>query len=544
VSGLADRERGFSKGLIAAPQPEAVEAGARLFMAGGNAIDAAIGTAFTQCVIDQMMCGIAGFGVAQLYLPAKGVHETVNFLSRAPLSVKPDMWAHLLEYETRDGFGFVLEGRVNDLGYGAIASLGSLKGFEDLHRRHGRLAWKDVLGPAIRAAEEGYKITPAVFTYWTTLEGMGRVEVMERLRFTPAYRSLFFGPKGEPHAVGTVVKNPDYGLTLRQIAAEGADSLYKGSLAERIHADMVRGRGLLAKADLETYAVERGEPIWGEYRGLRVAVTRPASSGVMLLKMLHTLEHFDLRALGHNTPAYMRVLAEVMKRASVVKDHLIGDPAFLDVPIDKIVSKAVARAEADAIKRGERASIERAGAKEAADTTHISAIDAEGNAVTMTHSLGMQSGVITEGLGFMYNGAMAMFDPRPGRPQSLAPGKQRMSSMAPSILFKGKDPYLVLGAPGGSNIPMGILQVILNVVDFAMGIGDAVAAPRFSAVSNAIDVSARIPRYVCEALNRDGYETVHSVQSFTTARVHAILIENGKAAGAADPAGGGMALAV
>ena len=534
----------LSKGMIVAPQPDAVEAGARLYMAGGNAVDAAIGCAFTQCVIDQMMCGIAGFGTAQLYLPGKGVHEVVNFLSRAPKSVKPDMWEDLLEYETRDGFGFVLKGRVNDLGYRSVAMPGSLKGFEDLHRRHGRLPWAAVIEPAIRAAEEGYRVTPKVFTDWTTREGMGRVEVIDRIRFTPAYADLFFGAGGEPHPIGTLVKNPDYGRTLRQIAADGADSFYKGAIAEAIAADMARNDGLLAKADLESYEVDRGEPIWGEYRGLRVSVTRPASSGAMLVRMLHTLEHFDLKALGHNTPDYMRVLAEVMKRASVVKDRSIGDPAFIEVPIPRIIDKRVAASEADAIKKGERANVERAVIKEAADTTHIAALDAEGNAVTLTHSLGMQSGVITQGLGFMYNGAMAMFDPRPGRPQSLAPGKQRMSSMAPAILFKEKDPYLVLGAPGGSNIPMGILQVILNVVDFGMPIVEAVNAARFSATSNVIDVSARIPRYACEALGRAGYETVHSVQSFTTARVHAILIENGKVSGAADPAGGGMALAV
>ncbi|MBI1779222.1 MAG: gamma-glutamyltransferase family protein [Proteobacteria bacterium] len=530
--------------MIVAPQPDAVEAGALLYQAGGNAVDAVIGCAFAQCVVDQMMCGIAGFGVAQLYLPKKKTHEVVNFLSKAPLSVRPDMWADLFEYETRDGFGFVLKGRVNDLGYQSIAVPGSLKGFQDLHGRHGRLPWAQVIQPAIRLAEEGYRVTPAVHTYWTTLEGMGRVEVMERLRFTPACASLFFASSGAPHPIGTVVKNPDYGRTLRRIAAEGADSFYKGVLAEQIAADMERHGGRVARRDLETYMVDRGEPIWGEYRGHRVSVTQPASSGPMLLKMLHTLERFDLKGLGHNTPEYIQVVAEVMKRAGVVKDRLIGDPAFIQVPVERIIDRAAAAVEAEAIAKGERAHIARAEAKEAADTTHISALDAEGNAVTLTHSLGMQSGVITEGLGFMYNGAMAMFDPRPGHPQSLAPGKQRMSSMAPAIVFKGNEPYIVLGAPGGSSIPLGILQVILNAIDFGMPIVEAVSAPHFSATGNAIDVSARIPRTVCAALGRMGYQTIHSVQSFIAARVHAVMIENGRVTGAADPATGGMALAV
>jgi gamma-glutamyltranspeptidase/glutathione hydrolase len=156
----------------------------------------------------------------------------------------------------------------------------------------------------------------------------------------------------------------------------------------------------------------------------------------------------------------------------------------------------------------------------------------------------MQSGVITAGLGFMYNGAMGMFDPRPGRVQSLEPRKRRVSSMSPSILFRDGKPTLLIGAPGGSNIPMGILQVILNVVDHGMSIGDAVSAPRFSATSDLIDVASRIPAYVCEELAGMGYRTLRSVQSFIAARVHAILIEDGRVSGGADPAGGGMALAV
>ena len=264
----------------------------------------------------------------------------------------------------------------------------------------------------------------------------------------------------------------------------------------------------------------------------------------MLLEMLNILERFDLRALGHNSPEYIRVVSEAMIRATIDKEAHVGDPAFVDVPLDRLTSKAYAAGLADAIARGERARVERVGTREAADTTHVSAIDADGNAVAMTHSLGMPSGVVTDGLGFMYNGCMGVFDPRPGRAGSLAPGKSRFSSMCPSIVFAGDRPFLVIGAPGGAHIAIGVLQAILNVVDFDMSIAEAVAAPRFSATSDVIDVSNRIPTFVTRELEAMGYRIARSHLSYTFAAVHGIRIDGDRWTGGADPGRDGMALAV
>ena len=536
----------MQRGMVVAPQTDAAEVGARILMDGGNAVDAAVATAFAQGVMDQMMCGIAGFGAGHVYLPKLGVHAVINFFSKAPLAVRPDMWADILEYETRDGFGFVLKGRVNDLGYQSVAVPGTIAGLHGLHSKYGRLPWADVVTPAARIAETGYRVTPPVHNYWTTIENMGRVEIIDRLRFSKPYASLFFGADGACLTPGATVKNPDYGRSLRTIAGEGPDAFYRGSIGKAIAADFAANGGLLSAADLESYEAEWTPPIWGEYRGQRIASNPPPGCGAMLLRMLHILEHFDLKAIGHNTAEYIRIVAEAMKRAQVIKDRDIGDPDFVKIPAEQIFDRAAARADAEAIKRGEVAHVPRAtpATKEAADTTHLCTIDSEGNTVSLTHTLGMQSGVITPGLGFMYNGAMAMFDPRPGRAQSLAPNKRRVSSMSPTIVFKGEAPHLVLGAPGGSNIPMGVLQVILNVIDHGMSAVEAVSAPRFSATGDAIDVASRIPGYVCEALGKMGYQTIRSVQSFIAARVHAILIEDGRVTGGADPSTGGSVLAV
>ncbi|MCC7271781.1 MAG: gamma-glutamyltransferase [Alphaproteobacteria bacterium] len=530
--------------MVVAPQNDAAEVGARILMAGGNAVDAAVATAFAQGVMDQMMCGIAGFGAGHVYLPKLGVHAVINFFSKAPLAVRPDMWRDLLEYETRDGFGFVLKGRVNDLGYQSVAVPGTIRGLHGMHSLYGKLPWAEVVLPAARIAEAGYRITPAVQGYWTTIENMGRVEIIERLRFTREYASLFFDADGNCLPVGATVKNPDYAKSLRTIAADGPDAFYTGAIGKAIAADFARNGGLLAQADLDAYRAEWTPPVWGSYRGLRIASNPPPGCGAMLLRMLHILEHFDLKALGLNTPEYIRVVAEAMKRAQVIKDRDIGDPDFVDVPAERIFDRAAAAADAAAIRRGEVASVPRATTKEAADTTHLCTLDADGNTVSLTHTLGMQSGVITPGLGFMYNGAMAMFDPRPGRAQSLAPNKRRVSSMSPTMAFKGDQPFLILGAPGGSNIPMGVLQVMLNVIDHGMSVVEAVMAPRFSATGDAIDVASRIPAHVCESLAQMGYRTIRSVQPYICARVHAIMVDGGRVTGGADPSTGGSVLTV
>jgi gamma-glutamyltranspeptidase/glutathione hydrolase len=265
----------------------------------------------------------------------------------------------------------------------------------------------------------------------------------------------------------------------------------------------------------------------------------------MILEMLHILEHFDLKAMSHNTPEYIRTVAEAMKYATIDKDTKVGDPAFVDVMVDELVSRDYAAGLAERIKRGEKANVVRIeSSEESKDTTHICVIDVNGNAVSMTHSLGMPSGVITEGLGFMYNGCMAVFDPRPNRVGSLAPGKRRFTGMSPTILFKGDDPYIIIGAPGGTFITMGILQGILNAVDFNMNMLEAVSSPRFTANSNTIDVCNRIPRFITNELETLGYPIARNYRSYTFAGVHGIRIKDGKLDGGADPNHDGMALEV
>lgn len=533
-----------SKGMVVAPQPEAAETAAEILKAGGNAIDAAIACAFVQGTVDPMMCGIAGFGSLGVYKPGSGQHEYIDFHAPAPKAARPDMWADLIEGEARDGYGFILKGRVNDVGYQSICMPASLRAYELAHKRHGKLPWAEILAPAIAWAK-GYIVRPHVHYFWSNPGEMGRVGTDERLRHTPAGKALFCRADGSPKRVGDRVENPDYAATLEEIARNGADAFYKGDIAARIDADMKQNGGLLSRADLETYQPVTAEPLWSDYRGYRLSTNQPPGGGLMLIQMLNILENFDLAAMGHNTADYVRTVCEAMKYATVDKDLHIGDPAFVQVPFDKLMSKDYGKELAGRIKAGEKAVVPRfnSGAP-SKDTTQVTVLDGEGNCVTMTHSLGMPSGVVTQGLGFMYNGCMGVFDPRPGRTGSITPGRARFSSICPSIVFKDGKPHVVIGAPGATQIAMGVLQSILNVLDFGMKMSDAIAAPRFSSTSNAIDVTNRILHSVTDKLAAEGYEVIRSPYSYGIAWVHGIRIVDGVPDGGADPGVDGMAIAV
>lgn len=533
------------RAMIVAAQPEATEAGAEILKAGGNAVDAAMACAFVQGVVDPLMCGIAGFGSCGIAMPAAGFHGYIDFHAPAPLATRPDMWAGRVESEARDGYGFILRGRVNDIGYQAICAPASLRAYRDAHREHGRLSWEQILEPAIAWAEGGWTVRPHVGTWWAEDGQMGRAANHERLAFTPASRALYCRPDGTPKRVGDRVVNRDLGQTLRLIAKHGDEVFYEGEIAHAIVEDMRRHDGLIAAEDLRGWRTTRNPPLWSTYRRYRVSSNQPPGGGVMLLEMLNILEHFPLASLEHNSAEYVRLVAEAMKRATIDKDRHVGDPRFVDVPVDRLAGKPYAAELAAEIRAGKKADVPRfnPGAP-VKDTTHVSVVDAEGNCVTMTHSLGMPSGVVTTGLGFMYNGCMGVFDPRPGRAGSLAPGKARFSSVVPSIVWEADRPHLVIGAPGATQIAMGVLQVLLNALDFDMTMVEAVSAPRFSATSNAIDVSNRIPRGVERELGAMGYEVVRSPSTYGFAAVHAIRVHGDGLDGGADPGHDGIVMAV
>ncbi len=529
--------------MVVCPQPEAAESGIDILRAGGNAVDAAVATALAQTVVDPLMCGIAGFGTAAVYLPGAGVHEYFDFHSPAPLAAREDMWEDLLEGETPDGFGFILKGRVNDIGPQSIATPATLKGLEAMHQAHGRLPWKQVVEPAIRWAQDGFFVRPGMHSFWIDEPTSGRVGNLERLQYSEEGRALYCRPDGRPKAIGTPLRNEGMARVLGQIAEEGSHPFYQGDLAREMVAHLQSLGALVTLDDLARYEVRRNAPLVGSYRDRTVTTNQPPGGGAMLLEMLNILEHFDLGAMEHNSPEYLRIVCEAMKKATSDKDRHIGDPQFFDVPLGQLLSKDMAREAAAQIRAGQRFSVERVnpGAPVPRDTTHLAVVDGEGNCVSLTHSLAMPSGVITPGMGFLYNGCMGVFDPRPGRAGSIQPGKSRFTSSCPTITFKDGRLDVVLGAPGGTQIAMGVLQALLNVIDHGTEMQAAVSAPRFSSTSNAIDVCNRIPRHTTRALEAQGYKVNRNPYNYTIAWVHGVQVQPDGLHGGADPGRDGVA---
>jgi gamma-glutamyltranspeptidase/glutathione hydrolase len=345
-----------------------------------------------------------------------------------------------------------------------------------------------------------------------------------------------------------VLINHDLARSLETIAQDGPQDFYQGSLAGQIARDMEAHAGLITEEDLRNYQVIVTEPLVSHYRGYTVASSPAPNGGITVIEMLKILEGYDLSSLGFNSADTIQVVSQAMRAAFADRNRLVGDPLFTDVPSDVLVSEAHAQRWRDRIEHGEPFGAAPALPVEAPDTTHVSVIDRAGSCVSLTHTLGICSGVVTRGLGFLYNECMRLFDPIPGGPNAIAPGKRRVTGMAPTLLFKDDELFMVLGAPGGNRIMGAVLHTILNVVDHGMSLLEAVSAPRVDCQGERIEVEGRIPKWTCEELTRRGFQVVRDVASHGSfpARVHGILVdrERGQLVGAADPRDYGMALTV
>ncbi len=527
--------------MITAPQPEAVEAGHRVLAAGGSAVDAVLACAFTQGVVDPLMCGIGGLGVMQVFDPATGRHVILDGLSTCPAACSETMWEGIFQRECADGYGYVLAGHVNEIGRQAVTTPGILRVFEAAHRDFGRLSWGELLAPAIRFARDGWAVRPHVAGVFATNDApYGRLPYADKLRLTADGAALYLRADGSPKRTGDMVRNPDLAATLGAIARDGVETFYTGAVAEKIVADMREHGGLLSGDDLAGFLLRTHAPLEVSYRGRRVAVPPPPAGGIVVAEMLRILERFDLVGLGHNSADYIRVVAEAMKIAGRDKERHIGDPDFVAPPLSMLLSDGYADDCAAMIRSGVKTPLPRVGG-DGAHTTTVSCVDANGMVVSITHTLGVPSGVIPAGTGFMLNGAMNWYDPRPGRPGSIAAGKRRFSSMSPTLVFEGPVPVMTLGAPGGAWIGVAVLQALLNVLDWGMGMQEAVSAPRFSATTDVIDISNRVPRRVQREVEAMGYAVRRSPLSFPFAAPHGITLWDGVAEGGADPQRDGYA---
>jgi gamma-glutamyltranspeptidase/glutathione hydrolase len=533
--------------MIVAPQPLAVEEGAKVLMRGGNAYDAALACAFMQFILDPHSCGVGGYLLLTHHRAQERVPQPVlDAPALAGSRVTPTMWEGQVRAPNPSGWGFFLNDKVNDDGYRSICIPGIVRGLEAIHRRWCTWKWADLIAPAVQTAEDGFVVGHHLANRWKARPQFYEdSSLLQKLHVSPAASKIYLKADGTPYDEGDVLRNPDYARTLRRLAAAGPDDFYTGELAKTICTDLTANGSWITPDDLATYRVRDEAPIVTTYRGYKLITAPAPHGGPTLAAMLKILEGYDLSAMPHNSPEYIHLVAMAMKGAFADRNRNLGDPRFVDVPLAEMLSDQRAAHWREVIDAGEPIDTTRIqpGSK---TTTQVTVVDKLGNCVSLTHSLGSSSGVITPGLGFMYNNSMINFHPYAGHPNSIAPQKGRTTGMTPTIILDDAQPVLVLGAPGATRIITAVLQVILNRLDFGMSMTDAVLAPRFDCQGETISCQSRIPEFVCAEVRKK-----HPIQRIPDAHggmalVHAIArqTETGRLEGAADAGADGMALLV
>jgi len=474
-----------SAGMVAAVEPLAANAGGEILAGGGNAADAAVAAAFAQGVVNPIACGIAG-GLHGIFYDASSDRVTiVDSGGCAPSAAHERLWESAGNWMTQ----FRVVGEANRWGYQASTVPGFVRGAGHIHQRFGsgRLPWADLLAPAIALAADGFEVSLFLYKEWMPNQYSNGFlgDGPKTLGYTEAGAKIFLGPDGQVPMVGQTLVQADYAATLGRIAEEGPDEFYAGRTGRLFVQDFQANGGLITEDDLRSFAPRVGEPLAGDFHGLAIFGESAPTLGPTFLEMMNVIEGWDLEALGWNSPLYLDKLARAMHVAFRDRASLIGDPDFVDVPVDRLVSKDYAaelRAEIDREVDGKSVSpaseptAARAGAP--AHTTHVTVVDRAGNAACITHSIGSGSGVVTRGLGFMNNNHMIMFDPRPGQPNSIAPGKRANNGGDPLLVFRDGELVLAIGSPAGGRKATAIAQIMANHFVFGMGIQEAVSAER------------------------------------------------------------------
>jgi gamma-glutamyltranspeptidase/glutathione hydrolase len=488
-----------SRGMVVSNHPLASSAGAEMLAAGGNAIDAAIATLFTLTVVEPMMIGIIGGGMAHIRL-ADGSHRFIDGQSTVPSAVAGDT------YRSKPGSAHDVFDTVDDenlTGPKAVAVPGSLMAWCETLRRFGTMSLAEIMQPAIKHAARGYAVTP--YLHECICDAAAEMRKDKPI-------SAIFLPKGEPLTTGERVVQAEYAETLTYISRHGEAALYGGPLGDILVDYMKAHGGFVGKDDLTSYKTVERAPIRADYRGWQImGPPPPAASGVHIAQMLNILEGYDLTTSGFGTAETIHLLAEVLKIAFADRAAASGDPAYINVPVERLTSKDYARERRRAIDVA-RAQKWSAGVEqlEGAHTTHMTAADSFGNVVASTQTINNLFGAkfLIPGLGAIPNNYMNLFDPRPGHALSLAPGKRVTTSMSPMMALRDGKLVYALGLPGGKRIFPSAMQALINLIDHGMSLQEAVEAPRVWTEGNALEVEQAVPESVRAQLRSMGHDVV------------------------------------
>ncbi|MGH7305732.1 MAG: gamma-glutamyltransferase [Candidatus Rokuibacteriota bacterium] len=511
-------------GMVAAEHPLGARVGARILERGGNAVDAAVATAFAMTVVEPFMSTIAGSGTMLVHAARKGETAALDFNGCAPMRAHESMF-RVSTGVSRGLFAWPnVENAANERGWLSAAVPGSVAGLSQALERYGTMELRDAIQPAIELARDGF-VTDwyQALTTARQLEELAAAGEAGRV-YLRSGRSVYRPPTGMEE--GDRPTYPDLARSLELIARDGPSAFYRGEIAQAIHEAMASHGGLITRDDLAAYAVRVGAPLTGTYRGLELAFAPGATGGVTALEILNILEQFPKTAVGWHTPGGLNLRALAVRRAFADRFEHLGDPAVVPAPWDRLTSKEYALEVAAALRRrparraGHRDQLDALGASAAGGdcTTHISVVDRHRNMVALTHTAVSLFGslVVVPGTGILLNNGMIWFNPEAGRPNSVAPGKRALVNMVPVLGFKKGEPYLTLGAPGGRRIVSAIPQVIATLVDSGSDLQEAIEAPRLHAESAEVLVDTRVGDRVLAALGRLGQKVAPREETYAT----------------------------
>lgn len=484
------------RGMAVSNHPLASAAGLEMLAAGGNAVDAAVAMQFALTVVEPMMVGLIGGTTCHIRL-ADGSHRILDGMSAVPKSGHPDM------YKPVPGAApevYDVEGQENLVGPKSVATPGSLRAWCLALERFGTMSLADVMQPAIRYAARGFAVTPYLSD---CIKDAGPDLLKDKLA------AALLLPSGSPLKAGERLVQAQYAEALTLVSQQGEKALHGGPLGDLLVECMEKTGGFVRRDDLTDYKVEERAPIRGHYRGWEIlGPPPPAASGVHIAQMLNILEAYDIAKMGFGTVDTLHLLAEVLKIAFADRAEASGDPDFVKVPVERIVSRDYAD------QRRKLLDIARATqwsgglqAAEGQDTTHLTVADGMGNVVSTTQTINSLFGArfIVPGTGMIPNNYMNNYDPRRGNALSIAPGKRVTTSMSPMMALKDGKVRYALGLPGGRKIFPSALQALINLIDHGMALQEAVEAPRIWTEGPLLEVEHGIPAPVRQGLEARGH---------------------------------------
>ena len=464
-------------GIVSSASRLASETGVQILKQGGNAVDAAVATAFALAVTWPSAGNIGGGGFL-VYHGEDGHATTFDFREKSAIAATEDMYL---------GPNGRVQNNSNHIGMLAIGVPGTVAGLYKAHQELGSLPWAELVAPAAKMARDGIPITYSLQT--------GFERSANRFRQYPSSAKKFFKSDGSLYQLGETWVQPDLAHTLDLIQRNGRDGFYRGENAKRLADFMENNGGLITEEDLANYEAIERKPIRGSYRDFDIiSMPPPSSGGVALVEMLNILEDYDLSGMGHNTADYLHLLTETMRRAYADRAEHLGDPDFNeDMPISRLLDKVYAaklRSTISLDKKSESSPSQFAQAYESEETTHFSVVDRDGNMVSLTYTLEFSYGsaIVVEGGGYLLNNELGDFNAVPGMtdergnigtsPNLVAPQKRPLSSMTPTIVAQNGMPVFATGSPGGKTIINTTMQTILNVIDHGFNIAEAIEAGR------------------------------------------------------------------